>query len=107
MMKKFLLLLTLPFLMMGCNGGDDPEPPVVIPSAPITIFAYLVADNNLDDDLMSNIGAMYDGMTSMNKQATLLVYWDAIHSLGNIPSTINSLIIIPPTLIKSNTAKTY
>ena len=84
MMKKFLLLLTLPFLMMGCNGGDDPEPPVVIPSAPITIFAYLVADNNLDDDLMSNIGAMYDGMTSMNKQATLLVYWDGKSKIQDV-----------------------
>ena len=84
MVKKFLLLLTLPFLMMGCNGGDDPEPPVVIPSVPITIFAYLVADNNLDDDLMSNIGAMYDGMTSMNKQATLLVYWDGKSKIQDV-----------------------
>lgn len=84
MIKKFLLLLTLPFLMMGCNGGDDPEPPVVISSAPITIFAYLVADNNLDDDLLTNIGAMYDGMTSMDKQATLLVYWDGKSKIQDV-----------------------
>ena len=82
MMKKFLLLLTLPFLMLGCDN-DDPTP-IVKPTAPITIYAYLVAENNLDDDLLSNIGAMYDGMVSVDKEATLLVYWDGKSTIQDI-----------------------
>ena len=81
-MKKFLLLLTLPFLMLGCDN-DDPTP-IVKPTAPITIYAYLVAENNLDDDLLSNIGAMYDGMVSVDKEATLLVYWDGKSTIQDI-----------------------
>ena len=50
--------------------------------APLTILAYLVANNNLDDDLLANIGTMYDGLATMDKAATLLVYWDGKTTIG-------------------------
>ena len=48
----------------------------------MTILAYLVANNDLDDDLLANIGAMYDGLAEMDQQATLLVYWDGKTAMG-------------------------
>lgn len=171
MMKKFLLLLTLPFLMMGCND-DNPEVKYIIildgisynlteeaytnlseyleflsayyanednsetiitdiktliadgfdkklkdendvitqndvevaikeiqeskdlsnstlpgleeaKYAPLTIMAYLIANNNLDDDLLANIGAMYDGLAQMTKPAVVFIYWDGQTSIGS------------------------
>ena len=55
-MKKFFLgICSLFFLLTSCLNNDDPKP-----NNPdkLTIFAYLVANNNLDDDLLANIGAM-------------------------------------------------
>lgn len=86
-MKKLFLLLALPFLMCACNDKDEPEPDIV-ETAPITVMAYLVADNNLDDDLLTNIGAMYDGMVSMDKKATLLIYWDGKTSIQGISNPV-------------------
>lgn len=81
MMKKFLLLLTLPFLMMGCNNGDEPKP---APQADMTVMAYLVADAaNIEDDIWTNIAAMYDGLAEMAKSSTLLIYWDGSGKYGS------------------------
>lgn len=46
-------------------------------------MAYLVANNNLDDDLLANIGAMYDGLAQMTKPAVVLIYWDGQTSIGS------------------------
>lgn len=80
-MKKFLLLLTLPFLMLGCNNEDLPQP---ILQADITVMAYLVAENNLDDELKENIRTMFLGLSSFDKSANLLIYWDGNSSIGGI-----------------------
>lgn len=69
------------------ENGDLSEIPAIpgieqIGTAPLTMLAYLVANNNLDDDLLANIGAMYDGLAAMDKEATLLVYWDGKTSIG-------------------------
>lgn len=50
--------------------------------APLTVMAYLVANNNLDDDLLANIGAIYDGLAQMSKPAVALIYWDGQTSIG-------------------------
>ena len=59
----------------ACTTSDDPTPtptpdPEPVEAAPLTVLAYLVANNNLDDDLLVNIGTMYDGLAAMDKQAT-------------------------------------
>ena len=80
-MKKFFLgICSLFFLLTSCSNNDDPKP-----NNPdkLTILAYLVANNNLDDDLLANIGAMYDGLAEMKEEATLLVYWDGRTAIGD------------------------
>ena len=62
-----------------------------IPSASITILSYLVANNNLDDDLLTNIYSMFAGLAEMDKEATLLVYWDGKTVIG--PNNSKHLIL--------------
>ena len=83
-MKKWFLLTALVCLFTACGDKeDDPKPePTPAEKAPITILAYLVANNNLDDDLLANIGTMYDGLADMDREATLLVYWDGKTKIG-------------------------
>lgn len=79
-MKKFFLLLALPFLAFACDDEDVPQPR---PKADMTVMAYLVADaSGIEDDIWTNIAAMYDGLATMDKSATLLVYWDGSGSYG-------------------------
>lgn len=79
-MKKLFLLLALPFLAFACDDEDVPHPR---PKADMTVMAYLVADaSGIEDDIWTNIAAMYDGLATMDKSATLLVYWDGSGSYG-------------------------
>lgn len=67
------------------NKGENtilPNIPGIEVTKPLTLLAYLVANNNLDDDILANVGAMYDGMVDMKEPATLLVYWDGKTSIG-------------------------
>lgn len=83
-MKKFLVgICALFVLFISCRKSDDTPQPKPVPSSEITILAYLVANNNLDNDLLTNIGAMYDGLAEMDQQATLLVYWDGKTKIGS------------------------
>lgn len=83
-MKKFLVgICALFVLLVSCGKNDDTPQPKPVPSSEITILAYLVANNNLDDYLLTNIGAMYDGLAEMDQQATLLVYWDGKTKIGS------------------------
>ena len=89
-MKKCLLLLIWAGILGGCSNSDEPQPKPV-QTDEMTILAYLVANNNLDDDLLANIGAMYDGLALMEKEATLLVYWDGKTNIG--PNKAKHLIL--------------
>lgn len=90
-MKKLFFWMMAVVLMVSCgDNNDEPNPvppPEPVKEAPLTIMAYLVANNNLDDDLLANIGAMYDGMVGMDQAATLLVYWDGKTSIGDNGAT--------------------
>lgn len=76
MKKLFVLLLTTIFLAACGGSSDDPVTPPAMPEAPLTVWAYLVADTNIKNDLRNNIKNMYEGLSEMDKQATLLIYWD-------------------------------
>ena len=86
-MKKLFFWMMAVVLMVSCgDNNDEPNPvppPEPVKEAPLTIMAYLVANNNLDDELLVNIGAMYDGLSDLDVVATLLVYWDGKTSIGN------------------------
>ena len=83
-MKKFFVgICALFVLLVSCGKNEDTPQPNPAPSSEITILAYLVANNSLDDDLLTNIGAMYDGLAEMDQQATLLVYWDGKTKIGS------------------------
>ena len=85
-MKKLFLLLSAACLMASCSSNDDPAPKPA-DNAPLTVLGYFVANNNLDDELSANIGAMYDGLAKMTKPATFLVYWDGKTALGESTAT--------------------
>ena len=80
-MKKYLWIFSLAGLLFACNdNGDDPQPEPGKKN--MTILSYLVANNNLNNALLVNIGAMYDGLAGMDEPATLMVYWDGKTKVG-------------------------
>ena len=86
MVKKAWWLLSVLLFLSSCNPSDE-EPTPIPDKDSVTILAYLIANNDLDDELLFNIEIMYDGLKSMDKPATLLVYWDGKSSMGNNNST--------------------
>ena len=89
MLNKCIYILSLLCLFSACKK-DVPEKENKTTES-LTVLSYLVANNNLDDDLLVNIGAMYDGLAVMNKPATLLVYWDGQTKIG--PNNSSHLIL--------------
>lgn len=90
MFKNLICILALICCFVSCTQDEPtPTPPVEEKAdpAPLTILAYLVANNNLDDDLYVNIAAMCQGLSLMDKSATLLVYWDGKSGVGNNGAT--------------------
>ena len=82
-MKKIVALLVCACLFSACqkDNGEEPDSPI-IPDDSITILSYLIANNNLNDELKENIAIMYDGLAAMKEKATLLVYWDGKSTIG-------------------------
>lgn len=75
-MKKLLLLLITAFYFAACVNKDEiPDKPEKA-QAPITVWAYLVADTNIKSDIRNNIKTMYEGLSKLDQRATLLIYWD-------------------------------
>lgn len=77
MVKKLFLLLSFVSLFTACTtNNDEPDLPESDKSD-MTIIAYLLADTSvIPEDLWTNIAAIYDGLTLMNKPASVLIYWD-------------------------------
>lgn len=75
-MKKWLFSLAM--VLAVCSCSDDEPSMLVEPdnASDMTVLAYLVADNNLNSYLRTNISAMYDGLADVTQSAELLVYWD-------------------------------
>ena len=86
MVKKAWWLLSVLLFLSSCNPSDE-EPAPIPDKDSVTVLSYLIANNDLDDELLFNIEIMYDGLKSMDKPATLLVYWDGKSSMGKNNST--------------------
>lgn len=84
-MNRTFWSCTLALLMIACGDNDEPNPePVPTPSSEMTVISYFVANaSNIEDDIWTNISAMYDGLSLMDKSATLLIYWDGSGSYGS------------------------
>ena len=87
MFKNFFCLLLGVCFLTSCNNNDDNEFPVKPDKDSITILSYLIANNNLDSDLLANIGAMYDGLAGVGQPVELFVYWDGKTMLGSKKSS--------------------
>ena len=81
-MKKFISLLFFAFFLLSCSDDNEPKVEPNVEEAPITVLAYLVAENNLDDELRTNIRTMFSGLSGLDKSATLLIYWDGKTSIA-------------------------
>lgn len=84
-MKKLFWLFLFAGLFWSCSDNDEddslhPEPSPGDDS--ITVMAYLLANNNLDDFMVDNVCFMYDGLATMTEKATLLIYWDGETAIG-------------------------
>ena len=60
-MKKLFWILPLTILLMACHKDDDDNWIDSSDYSSMTVFAYLVADNNLNGVLHDNIIAMHQG----------------------------------------------
>ena len=74
-MKKLFWILPLTILLMACHKDED-DWRDSSPMSSMTVFAYLVADNNLNGVLQDNIIAMHQGLANMNQACSLYIYWD-------------------------------
>ena len=81
-MKKLISLLFFAFFFLSCSDDNEPKVEPNVEEAPITVLAYLVAENNLDDELRTNIRTMFSGLSGLDKSATLLIYWDGKTSIA-------------------------
>lgn len=87
-MKKYIFsLFASLFLFASCSSSDD-SPKAPKDEDSLTIFSYLIASGNGLNQFMSfNITTMYDGLASMDKPATLIVYWDGDTRIGENKKT--------------------
>lgn len=72
-MKRAAYFLLCAFLLAACSN-EIPEKRIIERSGR-TVLAYLVANNNLDDELKANVTWMYEALASMKDSCTLLVYY--------------------------------
>lgn len=84
-MKKYLWMLLAVCSLCACSSDDTPQPEPKA-SATTTALVYLVADNNLDSYLATNVAAMYDGLSDLDVAASVLIYWDGRTSIGGSSS---------------------
>ena len=75
-MKKLFWILPLTILLMACHKDDDDNWIDSSDYSSMTVFAYLVADNNLNGVLHDNIIAMHQGLANMKQAGSLYIYWD-------------------------------
>ena len=82
MIKKFIGLLSflLVTFLSACNTDDEPKVPD-LPKSDMTVIAYLLADTSvIPGHLWTNVAAIYDGLSLMDKPASVYIYWDGTSS---------------------------
>ena len=70
--QRILFFIGFLLTMVGCSKNEVPEPNT---SSKRVIMAYMVANNNLDDNIMNNVEWMYQGLSEVKDTCTLLIYY--------------------------------
>ena len=72
-MKKLFLYIVSLFILAGCSDEiPEHERPVQSKRA---ILAYLIANNNLDTDIMNNVVWMYESLAESQDSCSLAIYY--------------------------------
>ena len=72
-MKKLFLYIVSLFILAGCSDEiPNQERPV---QARRAILAYLIANNNLDTDIMNNVVWMYESLAESQDSCSLAIYY--------------------------------
>lgn len=72
-MKKLFLYIVSLFILVGCSDEiPEHERPVQSKRA---ILAYLIANNNLDTDIMNNVVWMYENLAQSQDSCSLAIYY--------------------------------
>ena len=72
-MKKLFLYIVSLFILVGCSDEiPEHERPVQSKRA---ILAYLIANNNLDTDIMNNVVWMYESLAQSQDSCSLAIYY--------------------------------
>lgn len=75
-MRRLLIPLCAIVLLAGCsNESPTPDPQPIPTSSNRVVLAYLVANNNLEDDILTNVQWMYQSLAEVTDTCTLLVYF--------------------------------
>lgn len=72
-MKKILLYIVSTLILAACSD-EIPEHHQAV-RAKRAVLAYMVANNNLDGDIMQNIQWMYESLATVEDTCTLVVYY--------------------------------
>ena len=72
-MKKLFLYIVSLFIIVGCSD-EIPEQKRPI-QAKRAILAYLIANNNLDTDIMNNVVWMYESLAKSQDSCSLAIYY--------------------------------
>lgn len=70
--KILSLLVCLVAFLSACNDDEDAHIPVTAK----TVLMYLVADNNIVNDIYNNIESVEEGLTMATSPGTFVIYWD-------------------------------
>lgn len=76
-LSKTILFISILLTMTGCSKEELPAP-ITNTSSKRVIMAYMVANNNLDTDIMNNLQWMYQGLTEATDTCTLLIYYKGL-----------------------------
>ncbi|HJC98673.1 MAG TPA: hypothetical protein H9924_08550 [Candidatus Phocaeicola merdavium] len=72
-MKKLFLYIVSLFIIVGCSD-EIPEQKRPI-QAKRAVLAYLIANNNLDTDIMNNVVWMYESLAKSQDSCSLAIYY--------------------------------
>ena len=77
-MKKVLLYIVSTLILVACSD-EIPEHHQPV-RAKRAVLAYMVANNDLDGDIMQNIRWMYESLSTAKDTCTLVVYYKPLES---------------------------